>query len=106
MLPWPLASDRIVAYIQSVARGRDIISITRLKNDAADLVRQVSEDGRTLVVTQNGAAKVVVLSVDEFDRMQDALALLKMIAQGEADVAAGRTMTIDQAFARALTDRG
>jgi prevent-host-death family protein len=82
--------------------ARDVISITRLKSDAAELVRQASEDGRTIVVTQNGIARAVVMGVDEFDRMQDALALLKLIAQGEADVAAGELVSVDEAFDRAL----
>lgn len=82
--------------------ARDVVSITRLKTDAAELVRQVSEEGRTLVITQNGTARVVVMDVVEFDRMQDALVLLKMLAQSEADVAAGKTVSIDQAFADAL----
>lgn len=82
--------------------ARDVVSITQLKNEAAELVRQVSEEGRTLVVTQNGAARVVVMDVLEYDRMQDALVLLKMLAQAEADVAAGRLESVDDAFARAL----
>lgn len=82
--------------------ARDIVSITRLKSDAAELVRQASEEGRTFVVTQNGEARVVVMGVDEFDRMQDAMALLKMIAQGEADVASGALVSVDEAFARVL----
>jgi prevent-host-death family protein len=85
-----------------VRSARDVVSITRLKTDAAELVRQVSEEGRTLIVTQNGTARVVVMDVVEFDRMQDALVLLKMIAQSEADIAAGKTASIDQAFADAL----
>jgi prevent-host-death family protein len=93
-----VATDRILGYIRSVRSARDVVSITRLKNEAAELVRQVSEEGRTLIVTQNGAARVVVMDVVEFDRMQDALALLKMIAQGEADIAAGETVSIDAAF--------
>jgi prevent-host-death family protein len=85
-----------------VGIAKDIVSITRLKADAAELVRQVAEDGRTLIVTQNGMARVVVVGVEEFDRMQTSLALLKMIAQGEADVAVGRTSSVDEAFAQAL----
>jgi prevent-host-death family protein len=83
---------------RSVSTKRDVISITRLKNDAADLVRSVTEDGRTLIVTQNGAARVAVIDVAELDRMRDALALLKLIAQGEADIAAGRVSSVDDAF--------
>lgn len=81
---------------------RDVISIAPLKADVADPVRQVTDEGRTLVVTQNGTARVVVMDAAEYDRMQDTLALLEMIAQGEADIAAGRTSSIDDAFADAL----
>jgi prevent-host-death family protein len=97
-----VALNRIMDSIRSVRSARDVVSITRLESEAAELVRQVSEDGRTLVVTQNGAARVVVMDVVEYDRMQDALALLKMIAQAEADVTAGETASIDEAFAHAL----
>ena len=97
-----MASDRILGYIRSVARRRDIVSITQLKNDAAALVREVSEEGRTLVVTQNGAARVVLMDVGEYERMQDALVLLKLIALGEADVAAGKVASVDEAFDAAL----
>lgn len=85
-----------------MASSRDIISITRLKTDAAELVRQATEEGRTFVVTQNGAARVVVMDIAEFERLENTLALLKMIAQGEADIAAGRTATVDEAFADAF----
>jgi hypothetical protein len=42
------------------------------------------------------------MGVDEFDRMQEALALPKLIAQGEADVAAGELVSVNEAFAGAL----
>jgi prevent-host-death family protein len=86
-----------------VSSARDIVSITRLKSHAAELVREVTEEGRTLIVTQNGAAKVVVMDVGEFDRLHQCLAMLKMIAQGEADIVAGRVSTVDDAFAHALS---
>jgi prevent-host-death family protein len=86
-----------------VATKRDVISITQLKSEAAELVRSVTEEGRTLIVTQNGTARVAVIDVAELDRMRDALALLKLIAQGEADVASGRGVSIDDAFEDALS---
>ncbi len=39
--------------------------------------------------------------VKTYERWQDALALLKIVAHGEADVAAGRTVTQSAALARA-----
>jgi prevent-host-death family protein len=75
--------------------------ITYLKNRTADLVREVTESGRSVVITQNGEAKVVVMDVEAYDRWRDALALLKILAQSQGDVEAGRTVSTDEAFARA-----
>jgi prevent-host-death family protein len=75
--------------------------ITYLKNHTADLVRDVSEEGRSVMITQNGEAKVVVMDVETYDRWRDAMALLKLVAQGEADVTAGRTVSQEDALKRA-----
>ena len=80
---------------------RDIKPITYLKNKTADLVREVSEQRRTVTITQNGEAKVVVMDVDTYDRWRSAMALLKALAQGEADIEAGRTVKQVDAFRRA-----
>lgn len=76
---------------------RDIKSITYLKNSTADVVEQVSE-GRTIVITQNGEAKMVVMGVEEYDRLQDGLALLKLVRRGDTGVRAGRTIPQDEVF--------
>jgi prevent-host-death family protein len=75
--------------------------ITYLKNHTADLVRDVSEEGKAVMITQNGEAKVVVMDVETYDRWRDAMALLKLVAQGEADVTAGRTVSQEEALKRA-----
>ena len=75
--------------------------ITYLKSHAADLVREVNEDGRAVTITQNGEAKVVVMDVDTYDRWKSALAMLKLLAQGEADVRSGRTVDTSEALERA-----
>ena len=75
--------------------------ITYLKNHTADLVREVSEEGRMVMITQNGEAKVMVMDVETYGRWRDAMALLKLVAQGEADVTAGRTVSQDEALERA-----
>ena len=82
-------------------RARDVKPITYLKARTADLVREVTEAGRTVTITQNGEAKVVVMDVDTFDRWRSALALLKLIAQAEADVQGERTVKQVEAFRRA-----
>jgi len=84
-----------------MATKKDVRSITHLKNKTADLVREVSDEGRPITITQNGEAKVVVMDVDTYDRWRSAMALLKALAQGEADVERGRTVKQVEAFRRA-----
>ncbi len=79
---------------------RDIKPITYLKNRTADVVQRVNE-GQTLVITQNGEAKMVVMGVEEYDRLQNALALLKIVQQSEADIRRGRTIPQEQVFRKA-----
>ena len=78
---------------------RDIKPVTYLKNRTTDVVQEVSE-GRTVVITQNGEAKMVIIGVEEYDRLQSALALLKIVQHSEADVKRGRTLSQEQVFER------
>jgi prevent-host-death family protein len=80
---------------------KDVRPITHLKSKTADLVREVSEEGRPITITQHGEAKVVVMDVETYDRWRRAMALLKALAQGEADVSRGRTVKQAEAFRRA-----
>ena len=45
-------------------------SITYLKNNTAQVVREAAESGRPLVVTQNGEAKAVVMGGGSVHRME------------------------------------
>jgi len=78
---------------------RDIKPITYLKNRTTDVVQQVSE-GQTMVITQNGEAKMVIMGVEEYDRLQSALALLKIIQYSESDVRKGRMVPQEEVFRR------
>jgi prevent-host-death family protein len=84
-----------------VAERRDIRPITHLKNRTADLVREVTEEGRAITITQNGEAKVVVMDVDHYDRWRASMALLKILALGEADVEQERTVKQAEVLRRA-----
>jgi len=80
---------------------RDIRPITYLKNNTADLIREVSDSGRTVLITQNGEAKVVVMDVELYDRWKASLAMLKILAQSEAEFEAGKVVSQKDAFSRA-----
>ena len=75
--------------------------ITYLKNHTADLVREVSENGTSVIITQNGEAKAVVMGMETYDRWRKALAMLKIAALGESAIQAGRFVSQEEAFRRA-----
>jgi prevent-host-death family protein len=84
-----------------LAQGKDIKPITYLKNHTADLIRDVSENGRSVFITQNGEAKAVVMDVGVYDRWQAAFALLKILSHSEAAFESGKTVRQSEAFSRA-----
>jgi prevent-host-death family protein len=55
--------------------------ITELKNRTKALIGEIVDSGQSVVITQNGKPRVVVMDVAEHDRMQDTLAMLKLLAQ-------------------------
>ncbi len=70
----------------------DIRSISYIKANAAEILAQVSETQRPVYVTQNGEAKAVLLDTESFEKMKKALGLLKLVAQGERDLANGNVL--------------
>ena len=67
----------------------------------AELLREVSEGGHAVTITQNGEARAVLMDVDTYDRWRSSMTLLKLLAQGEVDVGAGRTVKQSDVFRRA-----
>jgi prevent-host-death family protein len=78
--------------------AEDIRPVTYLKTRAADLLEQVNRTHRHVVITQNGNARAVLVDPESFQKMRDTIGLLRLLAQGEADVRAGRTVDSDELF--------
>jgi len=77
----------------------DIRPITYLKTRAADLLRQVNETHRPVILTQNGEPKAVLQGPQSYESMRNALGLMKLISQGEEDIRKGRVRSQEQVFA-------
>lgn len=63
--------------------------ISYLKANAAEVLLHLAEQREPMVITQNGEAKAVLQDVASFEETQETLALLKILALGSQDVAAG-----------------
>jgi prevent-host-death family protein len=75
--------------------ARDIRTVTEMKNRAAQLLDEVNLEKRPLVITQDGKPRAVMMDVESYEELRNAIGILKLIAQGEEDIRAGRS--IDQA---------
>lgn len=80
---------------------RHIRPISYLKAHAAEIVRSLGESGTPMVITQNGHAKAVLQDVQSYEQTQETLALLKILALGQQQVADGKVMGLEAAFDRA-----
>lgn len=78
--------------------AKDIISLTEFKSDAAGWIKRLQHQ-EAVVLTQNGRGRAVVQSYETYRQMQESLAMLTIVAQGEADIAAGRVTPQDTVFA-------
>ena len=94
--------DLFVVYIWvkecRLKYSESIKPISYLKAHASELVREVAEDHKTLIITQNGEAKVVLQDLDTYEKTQESLALLKILAQSSKSKSEGRHKTAKQAF--------
>jgi prevent-host-death family protein len=64
--------------------------ISYLKAHAAEIVRNMGDQGEPLVITQNGEAKVVLQDIDSYEQTQETMALLKILALGNRQIEAGK----------------
>ncbi|MDO9585350.1 MAG: type II toxin-antitoxin system Phd/YefM family antitoxin, partial [Syntrophales bacterium] len=70
--------------------SEDIKPITYLKSRAADLLKQINETHRPVIITQNGESKAVLQDPKSYENMRNAIGILKLISLGEEDIRAGR----------------
>lgn len=72
--------------------------ISYVKSHASEVVRQINRDGKPLFVTLNGEAKVVIEDIREYEKRQESLALLKILAMGRKEVENGDVRPAEEAF--------
>lgn len=78
----------------------DIRPITYLKSRAADLLKQVNETQRPVIITQNGEPRAVLQDPQSYESMRNALGLLKLISQGEEEIRKRKVRPQDDVFSR------
>jgi PHD/YefM family antitoxin component YafN of YafNO toxin-antitoxin module len=65
--------------------------------DLAELAAEIRRTGRPKVLTTGGSGDLVVLTLARYEELQEALDVALALLRGEADVAAGRVYSNEEA---------
>ena len=76
----------------------DIRPVTYLKNKAADLLNQINETHRSVIITQNGEPRAILQDPESYENMRNAIGILKLVSQGEADIRDGKAKIQENVF--------
>ena len=79
--------------------------ISFLKANAAQVLRDLAVNQTPLVITQNGEAAAVLQDVYSFEKNQETMALLKILALGNVQIEKGHVATAAQAFGKVRKNR-
>ena len=84
-----------------MTRVPEIVPVSDFRQGAAALLRRVRDSKEPVVVTQRGRAAAVLLSVEEYERREHNFEILRLLAQGEREVAAGEGHALSDVMAEA-----
>jgi len=76
----------------------DIKPISYLKSRSAELLAQLNETHRPVIITQNGEPKAVIQDAESYEKMVNSLNLMKILAHSEKDIQKGSTIKQEALF--------
>jgi len=82
---------------------QDIQPLTTFRNNSVASLKQLKKTGRPMILTVNGKPEAVVQDPASYQRLLDLAAqgsVQEAIRQGRADVAAGKTIPVEEGFAQ------
>ena len=74
--------------------------ISYLKANAPKVIEELEQGAPPLIITVNGEAKAVLQDIESYEKTQETLALLQILAMSEKSVAEGKGKPAEEVFAR------
>ena len=78
-----------------------VIPVSDLRQDVASVLKLVRGSREPLIVTQRGRAAAVLMSVETYERSSAERELLRMLARGDREIAAGQGHSLDDVLREA-----
>ena len=76
--------------------SQDLKPVSFFKNNMAAVIRKLNEEQGTMIITQNGEAKAALIDIKAYEDLQETMAMLEMIAQGNKNIAEKRHQPAEQ----------
>ncbi len=71
--------------------------ISYIKSHASEVIREIAEGHGSVIITLNGEAKAILQDIREYEKTQESLALLKILAQSRKSQEAGKIKPLKDA---------
>ncbi len=84
-----------------MAKNPTKIPVSDLKHDASATLKRVRKSKAPLIVTQHGRPAAVLLSIDAYEKSEQERQILKLLALGEREIAAGKGFSLNDVLAEA-----
>ncbi len=78
-----------------------IIPVSDLREDAANILGRMRKSHEPVVITQRGRAAAVIVSVEEYERSNHEREVLRLLAQGDKEAAAGKGYELEDVLKEA-----
>ena len=82
-----------------MSKKKSVVSLSEFKAGEPRLIESMIASGGEIILTQNGSATVVVQDYETYQGLMEALAMMKLLVQGEADIKMGRLTLHSRQFA-------
>ena len=79
----------------------EVIPITDLRQDAAEVLKRLRKGKEPVVITQRGRAAAVLLSIEEYERARQEREILELLVKGDKEIATGVGHELEDVMAEA-----
>ena len=79
----------------------DIIPVSDLRQNAANILKRLRKNPDPLVITQRGRAAAVIIAVEAYEKSEHDKELLRLLAKGDKEVEIGEGYDLDTVLAEA-----
>ena len=84
-----------------MGRLSNIIPVSDLRQNAANLLKQLRKSKDPLIITQRGRASAVIIGVDAYEESEHEKELLRLLVRGYREIETGQGYDLDTVLAEA-----